>query len=237
MLRVLAPHFCAGIEFRNDVVIKAAPILSWSVGKERHELERYFERKGWKAEPLSMTTHLMVDIETLGTRPGAIIISAAFVRCADEANFVLNLSIPEQQALGMEIDPATHAWWGEQETKCPGIWQRVTENPQSLNVALPYISTWLQWAAGGSDDWLIWCHGATFDCPLLDELYRRVRLPSPWKYWQVRDTRTLYDLASINPKNFAVPPPHVALNDALGQSRALMASLAVIAKAHQGAAA
>lgn len=180
-----------------------------------------------------MTVHLMVDIETLGTRPGAVVISAAFVRCSDEAHMVLNLSIPEQQALGMEIDPKTHAWWGEQETKSPGIWARVTENPVPINAALPYIAQWITWAAGGSD-WLIWCHGATFDCPLLDELYRRAGMVSPWSYWQVRDTRTLYDLAGVNPKDYAVPPPHIALNDALGQSRALVASLQILARAHQG---
>jgi hypothetical protein len=174
-----------------------------------------------------MTTPLMVDIETLGTRPGAVVISAAFVRCTDEANMVLNLSIPDQVALGMEIDPATHAWWGEQEAKQPGIWARVTENPVPLVAALPYIAQWCQWAGG--DDWQIWCHGATFDCPLLDELYRRAGIVSPWNYWQVRDTRTLYDLAGINPKDYAVPPPHIALNDALGQSRALMVSLKVLA--------
>lgn len=177
------------------------------------------------------TTHIMIDIETLGTRPGAIVISAAFVRCVDEAHMVLNLNIPEQQALGLEIDPATHRWWGDQEAACPGIWARVTENPQSLSVALPYIAQWLAWAGGA--DWQIWCHGATFDCPLLDELYRRAGIPSPWQYWQVRDTRTAYDLAGVNPKDFAVPSPHVALNDALGQSRALVAALRILARAHR----
>jgi hypothetical protein len=179
-----------------------------------------------------MTTHIMTDIETLGTRPGAVVISAAFVRCSDEAHMVLNLNIADQQNLGMEIDPKTHAWWGEQEAKCPGIWARVTENPQPIAQALPYISQWINWAAGGSD-WLIWCHGATFDCPILDELYRRAGMESPWKFWQVQCTRTLYNLAGINPKDYAVPPPHVALNDALGQSRALVASMQILARAHR----
>lgn len=182
-----------------------------------------------------MTTHIMTDIETLGTRPGAVIISAAFVRCVDEAHMVLNLSIPDQTALNMEIDPATHAWWGEQEAANPGIWARVTENPVPIAQALPYIAQWIEWAAGGPD-FLIWCHGATFDCPLLDELYRRADMETPWKFWQVQCTRTAYNLAGVNPKDYAVPPPHVALNDALGQSRALMAALAILARAHQVAA-
>ena len=182
-----------------------------------------------------MTVHLMVDIETLSTRPGGVVISAAFVRCVDEAHFVMNLDVPQQVALGLEIDPATHAWWADRNAETPGIWDRVTENPVSLDVALPYFAQWIEWATAG-DDWQIWCHGATFDVPLLDEVYRRKQIVSPWKFWQVRDTRTLYDLAGINPKDYAVPPPHVALNDALGQARALMASLKIIARAHQVAA-
>jgi len=176
-----------------------------------------------------MTVHLMVDIETLGTRPGAIILSVAFVRFSDEANMTINLSIPDQEMLGMEKDESTLAWWAKQD---PIAMQRATSNPLPLAQALPYIATWLNWARG-TDDFQIWCHGATFDCPLLDELFRRANMPCPWQFWQVRDTRTLYDLALINPKDFAVPPPHVALNDAIGQTRAANAALAILAKAHQ----
>ena len=57
-----------------------------------------------------MTTHLMIDTETLGTRPGAIVTSVALVRFSDEAHCAFNLSIPDQQALGLESDPATEAW-------------------------------------------------------------------------------------------------------------------------------
>lgn len=177
-----------------------------------------------------MTTHLMLDTETLGTRPGAVILSAAFVRFSDEASVSLNLSIPEQEALKMEKDPSTCEWWASQD---PRAWAAATESPLPLAIALPYISQWLQWAAGGQD-FLIWCHGATFDCPLLQELYRRAGIACPWQFWQVQCTRTLYNLAGVNPKDYAVPPPHVALNDALGQTRAANAAMAVLARAHQG---
>lgn len=185
------------------------------------------------------TTHIMLDLETLGTRPGAIVMSAAFVRFSDEAHVSLNLSIPEQQTLGLEIDPATHAWWGEQEAKAPGAWARSTSDPQPLTTALPYFAQWLQWAGNGDlSSLLIWCHGATFDCPLLGEVYRRAGVPCPWQFWNVRDTRTLYDLAGISVRDYAVPPPHIALNDAIGQTRAANAALAVLARAHnQGVAA
>jgi hypothetical protein len=178
-----------------------------------------------------MTIHIMVDIETLGTRPGAIVLSAAFVRFSDEAHMTLNLSIPDQEALGLETDPQTAAWWRDQEAKHPGAWAAATSNPMPLASALPYIAQWLGWARG-SDDLQVWCHGATFDAPLLGEIYRRANVKCPWGFYDVRDTRTLYDLALIRKEDYAVPPPHVALNDAIGQTRAANAALAILAKAH-----
>lgn len=185
-----------------------------------------------------MTTHIMADLETLGVRPGAIVTSVALVRFHDEAHCAFNLSIPDQQALGLEVDPATEAWWAQQD---PVARQLALANPLPLASALPYLSTWIQWAVQtdpsgngnrGPEDFQLWCHGATFDCPLLGEVYRRAGVETPWKFWQVRDTRTLYDLALINPKDYAVPPPHVALNDAIGQTRAANAALAILARAH-----
>src|SRR5690348_2992263 len=108
---------------------------------------------------MTSTAHIMTDIESLGTRPGAVVLSAAFVRFTDEASMSVNLSIADQQALGLEIDPATHAWWGEQEAKAPGAWARATENALPLVAGLQYIAQWLDWAGGA--DRLIWCHGAT----------------------------------------------------------------------------
>lgn len=175
-----------------------------------------------------MTTHLMIDTETLSTRVGGIVTSVALVRFTDEAHCAFNLSVPDQQALGLEVDPATEAWWAQQD---PVARQMALANPLPLTSALPYLSTWIQWAAAGQQ-FQIWCHGATFDCPLLGEVYRRAGVPCPWQFWQVRDTRTLYDLALINPKDYAVPPPHVALNDAIGQTRAANAALAILARAH-----
>jgi len=179
-----------------------------------------------------MTTHLMTDTETLGTRVGSVVLSVAFVRFTDEACFQINLSVPEQQALGLEIDNDTLAWWHQREAESPGIYARATQGALPLRQGLEYIASWIEWARNGTD-FDVWCHGATFDCPLLEELYRRVGIPCPWRFWQVRDTRTLYDLACINPKDYAVPPPHVALNDAIGQTRAANAALAVLARAHQ----
>lgn len=173
-------------------------------------------------------THIMLDLETLGTRPGYVVLSAAFVRFSDEQNVTLNLNIPEQQALGLEVDPETHAWWG---TQPPEAWEAATRTPTPLREALTYFATWIEWATGGGDR-TIWCRGF-MDTPMLQEVYRRAGIPCPWAHWQTESSRTLQKLAGVDERHFKVLPGHVALNDALGDVRASNAALAVLAKAHR----
>lgn len=49
LVAVDAPHFYAGIILENDRVTDAAPILKWTLGKNREWLRAYFISKGWKA--------------------------------------------------------------------------------------------------------------------------------------------------------------------------------------------
>lgn len=50
LVRVVAPHFVAGLEIgHGSTCDRAAPILSWAVGKPRDFLSAYFRRKGWRA--------------------------------------------------------------------------------------------------------------------------------------------------------------------------------------------
>ncbi len=53
LVQVTAPHFCATLVMLDDVVIEAAPILRWTIGKRRRFLRRMFERKGWRAVVLT----------------------------------------------------------------------------------------------------------------------------------------------------------------------------------------
>jgi hypothetical protein len=50
LLRIEAPHFVAGVVIDQwDMVVRAAPILHWAVGKPGIEIRRYCKRKGWEA--------------------------------------------------------------------------------------------------------------------------------------------------------------------------------------------
>ena len=49
LVRVVAPHFVAGLVLTDDTCTDAAPIMRWAIGKHRAFLSEYFRRKGWKA--------------------------------------------------------------------------------------------------------------------------------------------------------------------------------------------
>lgn len=49
LVRVQAPHFCAGVVLKYERVVWAAPILEWTMLWERKALSAYFRRKGWRA--------------------------------------------------------------------------------------------------------------------------------------------------------------------------------------------
>jgi hypothetical protein len=49
LVRVVAPHFVAGIIVRDGKCVTAAPILRWAIGKTRDELRAYFASKRWDA--------------------------------------------------------------------------------------------------------------------------------------------------------------------------------------------
>jgi exodeoxyribonuclease VIII len=61
-----------------------------------------------------------------------------------------------------------------------------------------------------------WSHGATFDLVILEDIYRQLGKPMPWNFWQLRDTRTLFDLgySPDMPKG----GKHDALQDAIRQA-------------------
>lgn len=49
LVQITAPHFCAGLEIENGTCTRAAPILKWTIGKDRNYLRAYFKGKKWKA--------------------------------------------------------------------------------------------------------------------------------------------------------------------------------------------
>ena len=160
---------------------------------------------------------VMVDLETLGTRPGAVILSiGAVVFGKDGADTDLTfeecIDIDSCLRCGLTVDGGTLEWWLRQNERARGIFQ-VKGKP--LTMVLVNFAGWLQALPG---DLRLWGNGASFDCALLAEAYRRAGwLELPWKYTAERCYRTLAALHSEVPKAKALVA-HCALDDALAQA-------------------
>ena len=53
---------------------------------------------------------------------------------------------------------------------------------------------------------------------MLEDLYKNMKLPTPWNFWQIRDSRTLFSLMPIDPRKEIQQDLHNALADAYYQS-------------------
>ena len=161
-----------------------------------------------------MTKHLMIDMETMAVSPNAVILSLGAVHfdpyssdIMDEIYFKIDLD--DQDKLGREIDPNTLDWWSKQD---PEIMEEAFSQTGRLPLATA-IDQFHKFAWGCS---AFWSHGATFDLVIIENIYRQLGRPLPWQYWQLRDTRTLFDLGQDPemPKD----AKHDALADAIRQA-------------------
>lgn len=162
--------------------------------------------------------HIMIDIETLGTKPGSVILTVGAVAFDERgvhhdkaAHWAIDPASCTE--LGLVIDPATVKWWMKQSDAARAA--AFTPDAQRLTRTLIELAdVFVLW--GGEQ---VWCHGATFDVPLLDAAYHAACAQAPWAFWNVRCTRTLYDLAGIEVDR-SKGTHHNALDDAINQAEA-----------------
>jgi exodeoxyribonuclease VIII len=155
----------------------------------------------------------MLDLETMATGPNATLLTLGAVTFNPWGNgysdkLYFRIDIDDQDALGREVDPNTLDWWSKQD---PAIMEEAfsPEDRVPLKEAVDQFHKF----AWGCDTF--WSHGATFDLVIMENLYKQLGKPLPWNFWQLRCTRTLFDLGwdPDMPKN----SKHNALEDAIRQ--------------------
>lgn len=161
--------------------------------------------------------HVMIDIETLGTTPGSVILSVGAVPfdergVATQYWFHSPIDMDSCIEAGLTINPDTLKWWMKQSDAARTA---AFAGGAPLEQVLLELAEWLE-VHGGEQ---VWCHGATFDVPLLDAAYHATGLKSPWAFWDARCTRTLYDLADVDVDR-TKGTHHNALDDAINQAEA-----------------
>jgi len=174
-----------------------------------------------------MVKHAMVDIETLGTRPGAPILSigvVVFDKDKITGEWECNIDLQSSFDAGCKAEASTIYWWMRQSGLALQAAFGNEFNSTPLKDALTSLYEYLQ------DEGVkfVWSHGATFDIPMLTEAARMVGVEPLVDYRSARDTRTLYEIADINPRDFRNGTAHKAIDDSRAQALAVMQAWRVI---------
>lgn len=175
---------------------------------------------------MTQQKHIMFDLETLGTKPGCIVLSIGAVLFDQKGihdEFEVHIDPVDAQRYGLTIDPSTVMWWFEQSDEA----RQAITTPQKtpLDEALTRLDKAFDWKNVTN----VWCNGASFDFPILNHVYAVLgRNRGPWAFWNEMDMRTIKNLVPKDKfKKLKTEPTiaHSALADARAQAETLRALL------------
>lgn len=165
--------------------------------------------------------HVMVDIETLGREPGAIITTiGAVVGTVEDGitdRYYAKISPVNAQSKGLEFDADTVRWWSRQK---PGVFKESLSGTLTLEQALEGLTTFIKSNKGK----FVWGNAPSFDCSLLEAAYKAVDMKVPWLFYNERCFRTLKNLLPQEQVKFE-GDKHNALHDAEYQFNVMQAAL------------
>jgi hypothetical protein len=159
----------------------------------------------------------MFDLETWGTRPGCAIRSVGAVMFdpySDEmgAEFYCNVSDESCVMAGLFVQDETAEWWEKQSQEAQDA---LAMDQQGIYVVVQMFHQWFRKNHGV----FLWAQGSNFDEVIWSAIAHKLGQRPPWKFFDVRDTRTAYDLANFN--HYSVKRSgtyHNALDDAKHQA-------------------
>jgi len=150
---------------------------------------------------MSNEINIMIDLETLSTKNNASILTIGAIKF-NRTNFKVTkkfykrISHESNEYYNRDFNDQTISWWNTQDEEAK---KEIFENKDriNLNLALQELSIFI-----GNSRAKIWANGAAFDIPILESAYEACNLDCPWKFWNIRDVRTIYDLGNLNLNNF-----------------------------------
>lgn len=163
---------------------------------------------------------IMIDIETLGTTYGCAVLSIGAVRFnrnTGEIGAKFYASMGQYAQKYGHATQSTLDWWDQQSPEAKEAAFSGTDDPVAAANAL---------ASGIDKNDLVWGNGSIFDITILESWFASVSVPVPWKFWNVRDVRTVVDLSPLNVKDFIREGVHHnALDDAIHQAKYVSAMI------------
>ena len=164
-----------------------------------------------------MTTHATIDLETLSTKPDAVLLTIGaikfdpFTSDPPYSEFYYRANVDEQTAIGRHVEEGTLEWWSRQPDEI--VKEALSdENRHPVREILKELNKYLV----GVDR--IWCQGPVFDIAILENLYRQLDMHWNWAFYNIRDSRTLFSLMPRDPRKDIEFAAHNALEDCRIQS-------------------
>ena len=181
-------------------------------------------------------TDLSVDLETLGTEPGAVITQiglAAFnsrpvITTRDKSGLEIvgdRIDVDPQSCLdaGMHASWSTISWWLTQDAEARESMAR--QIGLDIHTALGRVDNFIAGQMGSH--FKVWGNGATFDISLLNEMYRIDNRKVPWQFRNIRDMRTLIAVTTEDKILWGVAKvAHSAMHDAIAQAETIRSCFA-----------
>lgn len=171
-----------------------------------------------------MSVDVMVDLETLGTKPNAIILSigACVVNWKEtepnpKFDFYRVVNVDSCREAGLTECTSTRLWWEKQDENARKVF---TDPNVPLMHALSDFYNHLR--SFNLNQVRVWGNGSDFDNVILNSAYNAVGLNAPWRFYNSRCFRTIRKVFG----HTVVEPPregtyHNALDDAKHQARIL----------------
>lgn len=161
--------------------------------------------------------HCMIDLETMGLNEDAPIVSIGAVifdpRHFKVSNETFYVELDWRSQGRCEPDSETKLWWSNQSNEA----KISLEGKGVLEDALFDLQLFMP-----SSDVKVWGNGPTFDITKLDHAYRQHNMDVPWKFWNIRDCRTIRDIYESKRGGLSVngdtSGAHNALQDAVVQA-------------------
>jgi exodeoxyribonuclease VIII len=166
--------------------------------------------------------HILLDIETLGVRPGAQITEIGAISFCPETGEIMKrfevFILPENK---YHVDPITLDWRKQNGTwpTCESVFQRSMKN------AIGKLNLFVLDQDGALVE-AVWAWGAVFDFSLLRLASKLESKELEWDYWQERCARTVWQTAFGDRKH--AERPHRALEDCQASLEDLKEAIAAL---------
>ncbi|MER9833377.1 3'-5' exoribonuclease [Mesorhizobium sp. M0145] len=164
-------------------------------------------------------THLMIDLETMGTAANAPVVAIGAVYFDPDTGtlgetFDAAIDVEDAVRYG-RVSGSTIKWWLGQGDAAR---QKIVRGRHPSQLV---FEKFYEFCLKHGDGVKPWGNGASFDITILDYAFGRILdKPAPWKFWNVRDCRTIKELADgiVKFTGTLEGVAHTALDDAKHQA-------------------